>query len=483
MCKAAFLSRFILLLVLSFFAEDAVAQYDNTRKFTKAELRADVNYLYQTLVKAHPGIFWHTSPALVKEEFEQLEKSVKSSMTEIEFLRLVGRANSLIKCAHSDIRPSNELNDFWKENRLYIPINITRLEDKYYVAENLSGETALKKGTQLMAINRQPISEIVAALLPYIPADGDNETRKYYALRTGFYWYYGVYLQALDTDRFAVQYKSETGHPSEVMLNGITRTELKSRRAKVKAKPGPPIRLNFHEDQNTAVLKVASFRHDLMVAAQLNFTDFLTECFTQINNRNTETLIVDIRGNKGGYSEYGAELYAFLADSAFQYCERMVVNSKTLFPEFEYDIAETFGEFPKGIQKKGVNYIWPKHSILGWRQPKKQAFNGKVIFLIDGGCASTTSEFASIAKANNRGVFIGEEVGGALPGDNGGVLAWVELPNTKIRVRMGMVKYELAIHGDYSSHGVIPDYPIEFSSVDYRADNDPQLEFALRLAE
>jgi hypothetical protein len=79
------------------------------------------------------------------------------------------------------------------------------------------------------------------------------------------------------------------------------------------------------------------------------------------------------------------------------------------------------------------------------------------------------------------GVFIGEEVGGKYAGDNGGVLGWVELPNTKIKVRIALVEYELAVTGDNEGYGVRPDYGAYTRIEDIVLNKDKAMELAISL--
>src|SRR5690606_27884541 len=149
-------------------------------------------------------------------------------------------------------------------------------------------------------------------------------------------------------------------------------------------------------NNETALLSIPTFRNDLMVAAGINFEQYLSSCFDSLNKAEVAHLIVDIRNNGGGYSEYGAVLAAFLSDSTFRYCKDMVLTTDILLPDFTYDIPATFIGFPSGTVYNNGSYYWTKHSVLGWRKNKSNSFKGKVYFLINGGGASTTSEFASV---------------------------------------------------------------------------------------
>ena len=210
------------------------------------------------------------------------------------------------------------------------------------------------------------------------------------------------------------------------------------------------------------------------------FKDYISTCFKQLKETKTENLIIDLRDNGGGYSEYGAILYSFISDTSFEYCKNQIVTTNKLIKGIEYDIPETFKGFPIGIVLENGQYKWPKHSVLGWRSSAKNHFTGTLYFLINGGCASTTSEFASLAHSNGIGVFIGEEVGGCSVGNSGGVLGWFELPNTKLKVRMAMVKYEIAEGHGMNRSGVLPNFKIEYTIQDIMNNKDLEMEFALQ---
>jgi C-terminal processing protease CtpA/Prc len=463
-------------------------EYQYNKKFTPQELQADLEYLAEMLEKAHPGLFWYTSPAEFHKEITRLRESLTEPLTENQFLQKVASLNALIKCVHTDIKPSKQFQSLWGKEARFLPLNIMKVQGKYYVAENMSSMELLTVGTEILSIDGIAVEDIVNALLPYIPADGDNQTRKFHALKKNFSRYYSLFKNPFQKE-YRVKIKKIDGREVENTIQGISRAEfLKKRKQQVKQKGHtPPATLTFMNEESVAILTISTFRYDLFARDSINFAAFMEDSFQTIRAKNIQNLIIDVRDNGGGYSEYGAIVNSYLADSAFQYCERMVLTNDTLMPDIKYDIPATFRGFPEGVQTEvrgnDTIFTWKKHSVFGWRDNQANAFTGNVYILINGGCVSTTSEFSSIARAQKQGIFVGEEVGGSYPGDCGGILGWVELPNTKVRARIAMVQYNLDVNGVFSRHGTLPDIPVEPSIDDIRSGNDAVLQATLELIQ
>ena len=454
--------------------------YNKSLQYEKAELIEDLTYLEEFLIKGHPGLYWYSSKNDFLEAFKQIENSLNSNMTELEFLNQVARLNNTIKCVHSDIRPSLEFDRYWKDSVNLIPINIMKVDSTYIVYQNLSESKALSFGTKLISINDILIAEIIAFLLPVIPSDGDNQSRKHTSLKRGFYRYYSYYVNSTSST-FKIVYENDNGKPSEIMVPGLKKGVFNQKRRLLEETQSnyPPISFRILDSSSTAILTIRSFRNDLMEKEQIVFKDFITSFFKQLAERKSENLIIDLRNNGGGYSEYAAILYTFLSDTSFQYCKNQFVTTNKLIEGVDYDIPETFHGYPEGIVLENGQYKWPNHSVLGWREPAALNFNGNIYFLINGGCSSTTSELASLARSNNIGTFIGEEVGGSYAGNSGGILGWFELPNTKLKVRMAMVKYEITESPVKNKQGVIPDFKVFYSIEDIIKGNDLEMALAL----
>ncbi len=97
-----------------------------------------------------------------------------------------------------------------------LPLALYPDKGKVYIEKNYSN--ALHEGSQLLAINHQPINKLTNQLLRAIPADGYNQTFKEYLLthgvfREGFALFVGQPREFILTvreptvERFSVQYR------------------------------------------------------------------------------------------------------------------------------------------------------------------------------------------------------------------------------------------------------------------------------------
>ncbi len=124
------------------------------------------------------------------------------------------------------------------------------------------------------------------------------------------------------------------------------------------------------------------------------------------------------------------------------------------------------------------------HPNLAMQQPQTNNFKGKIFVLANGRSFSASAEFSAIVKTNKRGKFIGEECGGGYYGNTSGDEAFVTLPNSKITVRVPMVKYSSAVkERNNKGWGIEPDYPVYLTIGDLIQKRDGQLEEAIRMCK
>ncbi len=77
-----------------------------------------------------------------------------------------------------------------------------------------------------------------------------------------------------------------------------------------------------------------------------------------------------------------------------------------------------------------------------------------------------------------------EESGAGYYGNTSGLMPTLTLPHTKLRVRIPMVRYYMAVSGyDYPDRGIFPDYPFTRTIEDHLNSKDTEMDYVLSLIE
>lgn len=427
----------------------------NTVSLTLIEpenLKQDFIFFREALQKEHAGLYRYKSKIELDKLFDSCFAALNHPMPQLEFAKSIMFLISSLEDGHTGTNLPRLLMNYYNENQKMFPVYVFFINKKAYVLCSRIKE--LPAETEILSIDNRPISEIKKELLQYLPSDGKIETKKNQTLNSGAFsfiynWIFG------NKSSFMVRYKTKQGEIKTTNLNAELMKdfecdnggELSNRK---------DLQLDFPL-YNTALLTIKTF-DDNRLSGKQNFRDFLDTSFKEINSKRISNLIIDLRGNAGGSDEYGALLYAYLANKPFKY-----------FSTIESTTSK--------IQLK-------ENPLLGILKPQNNSFNGKVLFLINGLCFSTTADFCSIAKSNNRGKFIGEETGGGYYGNTSGQITTIELSNSKIIIKIPKFKYVNDVaKAKYPNRGIIPEYAIIPTISEVILHKDVQLNFALKVAK
>ena len=162
-----------------------------------------------------------------------------------------------------------------------------------------------------------------------------------------------------------------------------------------------------------------------------------------------EKIIIDIRGNGGGYNEYWenlvrlltdktlkVEYYSFFKDGHRQNQDPFKVERATTIKDLDEEILESFPE-----EVKSDFSFYKNHRVI--KGPSKLIdFNGKVYLLVDKGVFSASEKFASFSKDSGFATLVGEPTGGDKVFEE---IPIMFLPKTKFAIRYSR---ELGINMD-----------------------------------
>lgn len=457
--------------------------YDPQKTFSIDALKEDLQTLWNVLDEGHGGFDRYTARDELKRLFDEAGDGITSPLTEVDFYLRVLPLIAAVKDGHSRSGLSPEADAFLKSQAVYFPFGLRFLNDKVYIFRNLSVDSTIKEGAELLAINGMPMEDVLSRLMALMPSDAGIRTRKLRQLE--FPENFGRLL-ALRFGRPATYLlrlgDPLGGEPREVTVPGIKGSDvvtvLHQRYPKSALEP-PLYELKFRGE--TAVLTIRAFA-DEETKGRPTYPDFLKNVFIQLAEKKTRSLVIDLRDNGGGADEYGKLLFAYAADKPFLYYKALETK-KDHYDLFKYTKISKADEEGLARQVKKNARGWYDvigHPNLGPQQPRDPHFGGRVAVLINGLSFSATGESTSLFHYHHKAVFFGEECGAGYYGNTSGFSLMVTLPRTGLQIRVPLVLYTMAVDGYPQDRGIIPEVPVAPMIQDLLAGRDPVMDRALK---
>jgi C-terminal processing protease CtpA/Prc len=417
---------------------------------TPDALMQDFIIFRQALEKEHAGLYRFKDKSTITRLLDSSYGALNRSMTPISFYLMLTRIISALEDGHTGCSLPDEYTRDYAQKEPIFPFKLWFIGKKAYI--ECSNNDVIPAESEITAINGMPVSEVQAALFRHLPSDGKIQTKKIWNMNGGAFFFLYNFIYG-EKQVHTIEYKTKAGKTGRAIANAEFIEELASKCVRPRERISPYLKLEFKEN-NIAVLTVKTFDDNRLSAAKENFNDFLDASFSEIRKKSVDQLIIDLRGNGGGADQYGALLYSYLTDKPFRYFASIQTVTRKL--------NET------------------DNSGLAIQKPQEESYKGKVVFLINGLCFSTASDFCAIAKSNRRGIFVGEETGGGYYGNTSGGSFRATLPNSHIRIAIPTARYENAVRKTpHMNRGVIPDHIVLPSISDIRQDKDVQFEYAL----
>lgn len=482
------------------------------KKHEPEKLIKDVDFTYQLLKDGHPGVYWYANKAQLDYKFDSLKRTITSPLTTKEFYKKLSPVVAFVKCGHTKmILVTKKLNKKQQDSIKKLgtkPLNQLSYKvanNKLYVASFNSSVKNMKKGNEILAINDVPAVEIMETLKTNIASDGYNQTFKNAVLNRSFTNWYSSFYDNKDSVDFKIKnekdsiinlklsiYKKPTAADS-TKLKKKTKEELANEKKIAKAKQklnyrgydelkNPILDLKFLEkDSSLAYLKVKSFSFPYA-----NFEKFYKESFIALKKGKTKNLILDLRDNGGGSLKACRDLFSYLVDKDFVYLQQTEVDRR--FNPYKYEDgvlggykAFSFQLFSAVFLKKNKN---GKYNIKyrGTKPLHANAnhYDGKVYVLINGYSFSAAALLAANLQGVKRATFVGQETGGGYNACVAGRIPMIDLPNSKLKLRMGLYQISPNTHTEKIGRGVFPDIEITNTIEDIVAGKDNELDWVLK---
>ncbi len=449
------------------------------------QLQSDFTLLRNALEEAHPALHRFTTKRELDAEFARAEAKLTQPMTVLQFRHLLAPVLSAIKDGHTGFRnyQGDEISTLIASAKQF-PLALAFESTRGFVLLNEGADDRVKPGMEVLAINGRSLAEILRQILPNLTADGDVQTWKMYQLgiarglfqidqlgspyRTGFSESYRLYIGNPGSFKTTLR-DPRTRKTVVVDLAGVTVAE-----AAVNAETnlvhrdvfnglGTLRADNLHQRQSIRYLDGEDTAL-LIPQWNRNSPGFFKETFAELKSKGTKNLIIDVRGNTGGFDQIPVLLFSYLTSTEFHAIEGNRMN--TYQPSFKQytslgdidPVTDTYFGSAVGIWKPDPNGGWlmtEQYPSIGVQKPSENHFDGPVYVLIDGGGFSATPAFTVLADYYKRATFVGEETGGVGSGGAGSDVG-PTLPESHLHVGFPMESYFLDVDKGIRRRGTLP---------------------------
>ncbi len=482
------------------------------------KLRKDADFAYKKLQELHPDLYWYISKDRLDKKFEILKNNLQEPLYSKEFYVQLAPVIASIKQGHTSIFPPNkkktkdEKKVKIKRSNPFKFIRLQRLDNKLFITKNFSKDSTILIGSQLLNVENEKVENLLPSFQKLTTSDGYNKT--FVPQFTGRYFgmFYANTHKKRDSILLTLQYNDSIYHKylyamskKDSLNKNKAKDSLKHRLTKIEkklSKKNVKVRkiweykygYNKHSKEKTRDFKfiIPDSLHTISYIKIRRFIKggykgFYKESFAKIDSAQSKNLIIDLRGNLGGSLTEIDELYSYLSEKEYLFIEeaKMTKSKSFIYPMMHSKswITKTVTTllYPilivyQGIKVKKIdgkpNFQFKSSKV---KKPKPNNYKGTVYVLIDGTSFSASSVISAHLKATKRATFVGDETGGAYNGTVAGMFANIELPNSKIRMRVGLMNIKTPYSIEPDGFGITPDVYIKTT----RLDKDEQLDWVL----
>ena len=466
--------------------------------YTEAQIEEDIDVLRDVLVSLHPGLYDYQSKKDFESELIALERNMKADPTLVSSFKLISEFVAKISCSHTFTNLYNQGYTVKKAFFLQpdkLPLTFMRAGNSLLIDRFVDKNNRLKKGLEIISINGMSTSNILTDLAKYVSSDGNNYQKKLQRLTMS-----GASKYELFDLFFSLEYGSQTnfqlvlkdhkdGNEFTVDLLAISKMQ-RDRLLKTKYADFTDdfeTGLSFEiQDKKLAVMRIKTFAN---FRTDYDFEAFVKRSIDEMNQKEVENFVIDIRENEGGNSD----LAEYLLKQIIQ--EKVFIERPSAYSAYK-KVPDSLRPYISTWDKKVYNQSWKVvkkserrydlRKLIAGRsknyKPQKDGYKGKVFLLTSAENSSATHLMATFVKKYEIATIVGQETGGNQRGLNAGVLFFTRLPNTKIEVDVPVYNIKaLKVTESTPDAGILPDIMVERKVEDIANGIDPEMTKVMEL--
>lgn len=446
------------------------SSYDPNQRYSAEQLKQDFELAENVLKKTHPSLHWYITPDSLEQVIQACKQHIQDSMTADQFQwEVMAPFMHEIRCGHTTVSKSRAATRWIKKNPSpFFPLQVKNWKDTLVViaAYDRRSDSIFKRGTQIVAIDGLPVSEIIQRMNQVLSLDGYATTVNEARISNSFA---GIHKQLFGIrEKYGITYLDSTGALKTDSVKPIRPGKKDPGEASAK-KPTPSKqkkKTNKFERHRTfqvdssrlwATMRLNSFQ-------QGHLRSFFKKSFRVLNDQKIPNLILDLRYNGGGYIQLSTILTRYISRSPFRVADSAYAitrHTRPFWPNFNGWIFQDIGILFMSGKKRGHHY--PAYLFeKKWHKPyRKNHYNGNVYVLTAGQTFSASTLFTNAVSGQEGITIVGEETGGGHYGNSGIIIPTFKLPNSDLRIRYPLFRMVQFNHQkNTKGQGIRPDWEI-----------------------
>ncbi|HRK54633.1 MAG TPA: S41 family peptidase [Cyclobacteriaceae bacterium] len=472
--------------VLMFCFYSNLFSQDDKRLGTHAMIR-DFDHI-EKIIDAHPDPYTHLSEQDFKAKFEEVKSTLNEPHNTLDYYKKVATIVALLKDGHSSVH----LPRFWmrtlrtKNGAFPYEVHLTN-DDELFVIKNFNnGEIPL--AAKIIAINGVSVNDFLASIDPYISYELkhfrntiiDEDFEKYLYLAFGFAD--GTEMTYFTSDTASVKVKNMP-YQDWKKFQKENRDERE-------------IKIEFKEPY--AYEKIADgvgliSIYEFYAKNLYTYDQFLAKTFKNIKMDSINSLIIDIRGNFGGWPKISSRLFHYISNSYFKTMARSSMKVSATYRNnflnrndylrynkhrLIFTTERHYVDMDALMNNPLDSYVHEDQFFNEEPITQEFEFKGDSYLLINRDSYSAASSFAATFQCYQMGTIVGEETGGTKIFRANAI--YEELPRTGIGITMATTK-EYNTCYDQELEGVKPTVYFTPTIFGLTSNLDTQLLFTLNV--
>ncbi|MEJ8802776.1 S41 family peptidase [Pontibacter sp. H249] len=443
---------------------------NNEKQFPASAVKADLAYMYDQMEKSHYNLYAYVDKTAYKATFNKILQSVpQDTISLLDATKLFQRVAAIANVGHNEVDfPAPSYINYLQQGGTVFPLELALEDGKAYVSRLYTDNPNVKLGEQVLSIDNTPIKQLQQKIHPYLSAE-----RPYFKDVKLELWSFPRYYWSVFGEReaFNVKVKTQDGQVKTYTIKAIPALDYETTRTDVVLNEDRSYKFN----NGVAYLDPGPFSSSAEKGEE-KFKAFIDSAFTDINAKNSRTLIVDLRNNSGGHNAFSDYLIAYFADKPFKWYSAFKLKTSELLkkqtrqttPGLELD------DYAQAILNHQNGEIFDFSFPVQEPMPEQKCFKGKVYVLVNRHTYSMAAVSAALIQDYGFAELVGEETGD-VPTLYASQFSF-PLPETGVIVKVPK-GYIIRPNGDTQLRGVVPDHKVRDHLLD---EQDEILNYTLQ---